>query len=813
MTRRKTPKKSNATTSSPTSSEQIPNTLSSKRRLSLVVILALIIASLTAIFYFLLPLQTSEPAMTATSASPVKIPKKIGKTYVGASACVACHQSEFEAWKGSHHDLAIQEANAETVLGDFNNTTFQHHAVESTFFKRDNQFFVRTDGPDGKLNDYVIKYTFGVTPLQQYLIEFPGGRLQALGIAWDSRPQAAGGQRWFHIYDNEKIDHTDQLHWTGRYQNWNLECAECHSTHLKKAYAASTDSYKTSFSELNVACEACHGPASQHIEWAKQTPPPYKADDEKGLVVSLDSRWQAAWRFPDHGAKFAQRDKPATDELMNVCWACHARRSTLIEGAMPGLPLEDTHLPALLTQPTYHADGQQRDEDYTWGSFKQSKMYQKGVTCMDCHEPHALKLRAEGNALCARCHNPAEFDTDKHHFHKPNAKGGLCIDCHAPKQNYMVIDGRHDHSFRLPRPDLSLELGSPNACTLCHQDRKSEWAAAAMDKWYGKTWRERPHYGTVLQAGVTQGIKALPSLMALAQDSTSPAIVRATALTLMAPMMRPELLVMARDQLKDADPSVRIAALGLIENIDPINRVLSVSPLLNDPVLGVRIEAARILADIPENELPNDKRDAYKVALQQYLNTLQQDADWPASNVNLGNLLLRQGKLDAAIAAYQRALSLDSNFAGAYVNLADVYRQQGREEEAEKQLRKGLAVLPNAADLHHALGLLLVRKADMQDALKALASAANLAPDNVRYGYVYAVALHSSGKVNEALSLLKAINIRQPYDLDVLSALISMQRETGDFKSALVYARKAAEALPNDPSIKQLITDLEAAKQ
>lgn len=812
MSRRKTQKSFNATTFRPTFSEQAPNAFSGKRRLSLFLMTVLIIAAIAAIFFFLIPLKTPAPTIASNMVSPVKIPQKTDNTYVGANTCVACHQSESEAWKGSHHDLAIQAANAETVLGDFNNTTFRHHGVESTFFKRDTQFFVRSDGPDGKLTDYAIKYTFGVTPLQQYLIEFPGGRLQALGIAWDSRPQVDGGQRWFHIYDKEKVDHTDQLHWTGRYQNWNLECAECHSTHLKKAYDASTDSYKTSFSELNVACEACHGPTSQHIEWAKQAQPPYQSDDDKGLVVSLDSRWQAAWTFPDGSAKFAQRDKPAADELMNVCWACHARRSTLVEGALPGLPLEDTHRPALLTQPIYHADGQQRDEDYTWGSFKQSKMFQKGVTCMDCHNPHTLKLRADGNALCARCHNPAEFDAEKHHFHKPDAQGGLCIDCHAPKQNYMVIDGRHDHSFRLPRPDLSIELGSPNACTLCHADRTAEWATAAMDKWYGKSWHDRSHYGTVLHAGTTQGIKALPSLMALAQDSTRPAIVRATALTLMAPMMRPELLVMAREQLKDTDPSVRIAALSLIEQIDPINRALSASPLLNDPILGVRIEAARILADIPENELPNDKREANKAALQQYLNTLQQDADWPASNVNLGNLLLRQGKLEAAIAAYQRALSLDSNFAGAYVNLADVYRQQGREEEGEKQLRKGLDVLPNAADLHHALGLLLVRKADMPAALKELGSAAQLAPDNVRYGYVYAVALHSSGKVDEALSVLKSIDARQSYDPDVLSALISMQRETGDFKSALIYARKAAEALPNDPSIKQLIRDLEAAK-
>ena len=376
-----------------------------------------------------------------------------------------------EAWQGSDHDLAMQEANAQTVLGDFNNAKFKHGDVESTFFKRDGKYMVRTDGPDGKLTDYPIAYTFGVTPLQQYLIEFPGGRYQALSIAWDSRPKAEGGQRWFHLYPNDKMDHTDQLHWTGRYQNWNMECAECHSTNLKKGYDAATDSYKTTFNEINVACESCHGPASQHIKWAKQAKPPY-SDDGKGLAVKLRSHWQEAWKLAD-GNVTAHREQPANDELMNTCWACHARRSTLVEGSLPGLPLEDSHRPALLTQPTYYADGQQRDEDYTWGSFRQSKMFQNGVTCMDCHEPHSLKLRAEGNALCTRCHNAAKFDTEQHHFHKPDSKGAQCINCHAPEQNYMVIDGRHDHSFRLPRPDLSQSLASPNACTQCHRKEQT----------------------------------------------------------------------------------------------------------------------------------------------------------------------------------------------------------------------------------------------------------------------------------------------------------------------------------------------------
>ncbi|MGR8953470.1 MAG: tetratricopeptide repeat protein, partial [Gammaproteobacteria bacterium] len=434
----------------------------------------------------------------------------------------------------------------------------------------------------------------------------------------------------------------------------------------------------------------------------------------------------------------------------------------------------------------------------------------KGVTCQDCHEPHALMLRAEGNALCARCHNQAVFDTRKHHFHEPGSTGAQCIDCHAPKQNYMVIDGRHDHSFRLPRPDLSLLLGSPNACKQCHQNQKNEWAASALDKWYGKTWRERPHYGAMLHAGVTQGIKALPGLIALAQDTKSPAIVRATAATLAQPLMRPEFITAARLLLLDADPSVRIAALGLVEAIDPINRVLLASPLLADSIRGVRIEAARILADVPESQFPDSRINALERATKEYQDYLAINADWPSENVNQGNFLLRQGQLDAAIASYERALKLDPLFAGAYVNLADAYRQLEREDEGEKQLRRGLALLPNSADLHHALGLLRVRQGNLSKALQELASANRLAPENARYAYVYAVALHSTGKKQEALSVLDKMASHQPYDLDLLNALISMYREKGDAKAALHYAKKASEVLPDDTALKQLVMELKA---
>ena len=749
------------------------------------------------------------PPLAAPVATSGTTPQNVPATYVGAESCKSCHEGEFKAWSGSHHQLAMQKATATSVLGDFADARFAKDGVASTFFKLGDKFMVRTDGPDGKLTDYEIEYTFGLYPLQQYLIPFPGGRYQVLPIAWDSRPKSAGGQRWFHLAPGHQVDYKDPLHWTGVYNNWALQCAECHSTNLHKGYDAASMTYKTTFSEINVACEACHGPASTHVDWASRAKPPYSAKEDKGLI-SLNTRWQEAWHFPGNDAKFAVRDKSAAPAGMNSCAACHARRATLNEDRTPGVTLEDSHRLALLTAPNYHADGQQREEVYVWGSFLQSRMYQNGVTCMDCHEPHAQMLRAEGNALCTRCHAAAKFDVPKHHRHKAGGKGAQCVTCHMPTQDYMVIHARQDHSLRIPRPDLSLMLGSPNACTQCHTDKKSQWAVAAMDKWYGKTWRERPHYGSTLHAGQTQGVAAVPSLLDLAASPTAPAIVRATAMSLAQPYASTDTLPAARALLQDADPSVRIAALGMLEPIDPANRIVAAVPLLGDPVRGVRIEAARLLADVPEAQIPDSKRTARATALQEYETALALEADWPSGQINLGNLRLRQGRFDEAIAAFERAILLDKSFPAAYVNLADAWRQSGHEPESEKVLRQGTAVLPNDAELHHALGLSLTRKGDSTAALREFTEATRLAPDNARYAYVQAIAIDSAGLREKSLALLRSANKRHPNDVDILGALFTMSREAGDRQSTLRYAKQLAGLLPSNQELGKLVKELEA---
>ncbi len=368
----------------------------------------------------------------------------------------------------------MQHATEQTVLGNFNDATYSFQGVQSSFFRRDGRYFIRTDGPDGQLADFEVKYTFGVAPLQQYLVELPGGRLQAVSVTWDARPREQGGQRWFRQYPNEKIDHTDELHWTRRAQNWNFMCADCHSTQVSKGYDAADDSFKTTTPKSRSVAKRATGPAPH----TSNGPGARAADAGKGLTVQLDERRGVTW---GRNAATGQpvRSKPRTTEReIEVCAQCHARRAQIAEGYQPGRPFMDHYLPSLLVPGLYHADGQQQDEVFIWGSWLQSRMHAAGVTCSDCHDPHTQKLRAPGNTVCAQCHDASKYDASTHHRHQQGAAGAQCANCHMPQNTYMVVDPRRDHSMRVPRPDESVALGVPNACNACHTDRDAKWAAA-----------------------------------------------------------------------------------------------------------------------------------------------------------------------------------------------------------------------------------------------------------------------------------------------------------------------------------------------
>ena len=314
--------------------------------------------------------------------------------------------------------------------------------------------------------------------------------LQALSLAWDSRPKDKGGQRWFHLYPDEEIKHDDVLHWTRLNQNWNFMCAGCHSTGVRKNYDAATDRFATSFAEISVGCEACHGQGSRHVGWAsaQQSWWPFgkSEDPRKGLLVRFDERDDVVWPIDPSTGNARRNFTPAlVRKEVETCGLCHARRGEFSEDWVPGRWLSDTHAVSPLARGLYSADGQMLDEVYDYGSFKQSRMFAAGVTCGDCHEPHGAKLRAPGDGVCLQCHAAGKYAAVAHSRHAAADPALACASCHMPARTYMVVDKRHDHSFRIPRPDLSVKLGTPNACNDCHRDQPATWAAAAVETWHG----------------------------------------------------------------------------------------------------------------------------------------------------------------------------------------------------------------------------------------------------------------------------------------------------------------------------------------
>ena len=714
-----------------------------------------------------------------------------GTAFIDDTQCGRCHRDEYDAWTDSHHDLAMQPANPDTILGNFDDTTFTHFGVTSHFFTRDDKYFVSTEGPNGAVRDYQISHTFGVDPLQQYLVAFPGGRLQSLTIAWDVKQE-----RWFHLYPAAPIPPNDPLHWTGRYQNWNLMCAGCHSTDLRKGYDIKTDTYDTTWAAIDVGCQACHGPGTAHKTWAQRaTATNLKPADDNGLTGVLS------------------RKEPGAE--IDTCAPCHSRREQLTAVASPDATFLDGFLPTRLAEGLYHPDGQILDEVYVYGSFVQSKMHDAGVQCSDCHDPHSLELRAEGNDLCTRCHRetpvpefpalpPGRYDSTDHHRHEAASEGARCVNCHMPARTYMGVDPRRDHSFRVPRPDLSMSLGTPNACASCHPDRDDAWATRVVSGWSDSP--PAPHFAELFSAARAGRETVRTELATLASNPQQPGLVRATALELLRQFGQTGMDA-ARAALTDNDALVRTAAAGGLDALPPSARQEALHPLLTDRVRAVRLEAARALADVASsNDAANDP--ALTAATNEYFKAQAGATDLPATHLNLGVTYQRRQELPQAEDSYRTAIRLDPWFTPAVLNLATLLNEQRRNEEAEAVLRGGLERAPDNGELHYSLGLILAEENHIEAALTSLSKAAALVPDRARVRYNYGLALQRMNRLDDAETALNVARVLDPVDPDILLALTRLLVDQRRWKEAQASATDLVRLRPMDSNPQRLLNQI-----
>ena len=714
-------------------------------------------------------------------------------SYVDDSQCMSCHTEQTTAWMGSHHQQAMQVATAETVLGDFDDATFVDEAGISTrFFKEGGRFFIHTMDADGVYKDFEVKYTFGLTPLQQYLVELPRGRFQAYTVAWDTYQE-----RWFSLFPEEAIEPDNRLFWTNLPFTWNSTCAECHSTNLQLNYDLASDTYHTSWSAISVGCQACHGAGAEHVAWAQSG----SSTADRGLMIDYD-----------------QLD---TQGVAETCAPCHSRRFPVREDDVNGLPYLDNFLPELLRDGLYHADGQQQDEVYIYGSFVQSKMYHAGVSCIDCHNPHTATTWAEGNGVCLQCHQPNPplerfptlqakvYDSPTHHFHEIGSEGAQCVACHAPTTDYMVVDPRHDHSFRIPRPDLTTAYNTPNACNLCHTEQSSTWATERMIEWYGTDWQDRASFAPALYDARMNAAANSSTLVTLANNTEESEIIRATAIDLLSESnLDPQYLITA---FADPAPLIRATAVRSIGGQPSETLRPHLVKLLDDPIQAVRIEAAKLLSSIPSDQLKlnNRQRSALENALQQYIQAQLALPDHPQGHVNLGQLYQAQGKFTEAEQSYLTAIARDPYFPASYTQLAMLQYRLNRTTEAETTLTDGLAKVEEKGTLYYTLGLLLVETNRPNEALTAFEAGLRQDTHNQRLYYNYGLLLNQLGKTEEAeRMLLDGLALNRHYP-DLLYAITTFYAEHEDWEQAHAYALELVWLFPQITDYAQLLMAIE----
>ncbi len=701
--------------------------------------------------------------------------------YVGDESCKKCHTAEFHDWKKSDHYMSMLPPNDSTVKGNFNNVTFTADGVTSRFFKKENKFYINTEGVDGKNHDFEVKYIFGYTPLQQYLIQFPSGRLQVPRLSYDVIKK-----KWFNQYAGQKIPSHDWIHWTGNAQNWNTMCATCHSTNLRKNYDIKSDTYKTSYSVINVSCESCHGAGKQHVEFMNSSE--YKSGKKVvGSFLKL------------------HRNTNQT-ELLNTCAPCHARISEINGSHIESKEIMDNYIAQIPDTEFFYADGQVKDEDYIYTSFLQSKMYAKGVSCIDCHNPHTTKLKRIGNQTCTQCHLSTKYDASSHTFHSKGSESSLCVNCHMPGKIYMGNDLRHDHSFRVPRPDLSVKYGTPNACSNCHKDKSEKELTNSIIKWYGPN--RKYHFANDLIPGSRLDGNSEKHLTALIDNKFVPKIIKATATFYLANIQTQTSLNTILGRLSSKEAQIRYRALQSLVSFPPDNWIIPVGNLLSDKVRAVRIAAANLYITIPKNNVPEQFLNTFLLAQKELEKSLLYQADFSTGNVMLGDYYLKLQDYTKAEKFYLRGLSKDSKMNYALLNLSSVYNAQGKNQQALKVLQSAIVNDSKNERIYYNMALLYNEMGNNIAAEKSFDKAVQLKSKNPRVYYNYGLILNENKKHKKAQYILKQGIVINPNSSELYYALIFVYNQTKNKMKALETAIKLKQLDPNNPNYQDLYKNM-----
>lgn len=687
--------------------------------------------------------------------------------YVDNRLCLSCHQKQAKQWQGSDHYFSMLPANPQSVLGDFNNQTFKTKTQSIEFSQQKGQYFIIVTSAEKPRQKYEVKYTFGYHPLQQYLVQFPNGKLQAFNIAWDSTKN-----KWFNLAKEEDLFEGSPLHWSKRFYNWNHNCAECHSTNYKKNYQ--NGRYNSQFSGVNVNCQACHGPGSKHIQWAQN-----KTTDNRGLAIDFNTM--------------------TAKHKVELCAHCHSRRAQVSKQHQINKPFQEQYIPALLRDDLYYPDGQIKDEVFVYGSFIQSKMHQAGVQCMDCHNPHSLKLILPGNKVCTQCHNPnpvkrfqaldgkhTNYDAFDHTHHPVKSQASQCISCHMPKTTFMKVDPRADHAFKVPNPELTIKYGIPNACNRCHQDKSPKWAKQKILKWFGRLYSNTP----LLTGSQKQ-------LLELYQDTRSPDIFRASALMLLATQAKENQKAIEAALQEDA-PMFKIAALNKLSQSQQAMPQAIIKPLLNDSNTIIKGTAAGLLASSRLS----------KSQIKAYIDLQTPNLDQPESHINLAHFYLKRQKFDKAKSQLEVAIAKDPHFIPAYLSLAKLLSGLNQAHKTSLTLQKGINANPNNASLYYHIGLAYAAENNLVDASLAFKHCLSINKRYPRAEYNLSLVLWKLGEKQQAQQRLEKALQLDPQDVTLINNMIYFSVQSHNQKNVVKYLKQLLAIQPNNKQAADLLHQL-----
>jgi predicted CXXCH cytochrome family protein len=706
--------------------------------------------------------------------------------YVGSATCSSCHASEYAAWESSDHMRAMQLPTSETVLGDFDEAEFDHFGDQYAFTKRDSTFVVVYNG-----DSLSVSYTFGHFPLQQYLLPTHGSRMQALTVAWD-----VIGKKWYSLYPDEPTPEGDALNWKSAHLNWNYMCSDCHSTGLKRGYDLATDSYETSWEELTVGCEACHGPGRDHSDWAETQ----NGADPFVTAVKEDV-------VPGVG-------RPTTRALeveVNMCARCHSRRVGLAESFDHEAEYLDQYAPSLLEDSLYFGDGQIREEVYVYASFLQSKMAQKGVTCSDCHDAHSGQLKRIGNALCVDCHASEVFDTSIHTGHIPDTEAAQCVTCHMPARTYMGVDPRRDHRFGIPDPVLSKDLGSPDVCASCHPNRSASWANQTISVLRSSNPAVNiEHQNTVARAAKALSLgeqNALELAQAALTDSSASRLSKGSLLSRLGRSVDPEAVRLVMIGLQSDSEFEIVGALRALREWVGMLPGPDLSAFLQHGTRWVRMEAVATALTFGTTDWSATSSSG---ALKEYVDSQHAVSERPEAHVNLGRMNESLNQFELADREFTWAVQIDSNSADLWMEMA-LFRGRAAQtfqntdpaayinwrRKAEESFRKA-AFLPSPirSDVLYLFGLFLAEDPTrMPDAAIVLKEAVRLDPVHARKAYNAGLAFQQMKEASEAEILLKSAAVLGMSE--ARDALVILYMQTGRWLDANSLNEELLVEFPN----------------